>query len=274
MRTGGRHWHHLESVAPYQRRCSLPQMYAQPLREVQLSIHHDSAVDVSFTLHASLSKDEGAFFKSDDCDLEAALFDASHFLTHRPTPPPEECYHTNHMHPPALSIPTATSSSASRSLAHITSRHTPLSPITLPKRSPRPFHPSSSSPSSSTPPPNQTYRFRNPLPRMPRRDRDGGRGGKSGGGRPPPSREVTISKALSFVLRHGAQAEGIELDEGGWANVADLVSDMLFSGSGHRRFEGVDVVRLLCSSYILYWGHKEHHPRHHHLFLKPITSST
>ena len=50
-----------------------------------------------------------------------------------------------------------------------------------------------------------------------------GRGGGRGGGRPPPSREVIISKNLSFVLRHGAEAEGIELDEGGWANVRDVV---------------------------------------------------
>ena len=53
----------------------------------------------------------------------------------------------------------------------------------------------------------------------------GGRGGRSGGGaRPPASREVVVSKALSFLLRHGAKGEGIELDDGGWANLADVVS--------------------------------------------------
>lgn len=53
----------------------------------------------------------------------------------------------------------------------------------------------------------------------------GGRGGGAGRGpRAPQTREVTISKALSFVLRHGAQAERIHLDEGGWANVEDIVS--------------------------------------------------
>lgn len=50
-------------------------------------------------------------------------------------------------------------------------------------------------------------------------------GGSSRGGRPPPSRETTISKAMSFVLRHGAQAEGLKLDKNGFANVADLVCE-------------------------------------------------
>lgn len=36
-------------------------------------------------------------------------------------------------------------------------------------------------------------------------------------------REVEISKSLSFLLRHGAKAEGIQLDDAGWANVADVV---------------------------------------------------
>ena len=37
-------------------------------------------------------------------------------------------------------------------------------------------------------------------------------------------RDVNISKSLSFLLRHGAKAEGVELDDGGWANLADVVS--------------------------------------------------
>ena len=59
--------------------------------------------------------------------------------------------------------------------------------------------------------------------------RRGGRGGGGGGGgrggkhRQPQSREVTVSKALSFLLRHGAKDEGVQLDEGGWANVRDVV---------------------------------------------------
>ena len=36
-------------------------------------------------------------------------------------------------------------------------------------------------------------------------------------------REVEISKSLSYLLRHAAKNEGLELDEGGWANVADVV---------------------------------------------------
>ena len=51
------------------------------------------------------------------------------------------------------------------------------------------------------------------------------RGGTGGGGRRHElSRDVVISKALSFLLRHGADGEGIELDDGGWANLADVVS--------------------------------------------------
>ena len=37
------------------------------------------------------------------------------------------------------------------------------------------------------------------------------------------SKEVEISKSLSYLLRHGAKNEGIQLDEAGWANVADVV---------------------------------------------------
>ena len=58
----------------------------------------------------------------------------------------------------------------------------------------------------------------------------GGKGKFTGGTRPPESREVMVSKALSFVLRHGADREGIALDAGGWANVADLVCE-IFSSS-------------------------------------------
>ena len=37
------------------------------------------------------------------------------------------------------------------------------------------------------------------------------------------TKEVDISKGLSYLLRHGAKNEGVRLDEGGWANVADVV---------------------------------------------------
>ncbi|KZF22215.1 hypothetical protein L228DRAFT_148639 [Xylona heveae TC161] len=48
--------------------------------------------------------------------------------------------------------------------------------------------------------------------------RDGrGRGGQ-------PSREVTVSKAISWLLRHGAEKEGLKLDAHGYLNVADLLA--------------------------------------------------
>lgn len=53
----------------------------------------------------------------------------------------------------------------------------------------------------------------------------GGGGGGRGKGRhsDQQTRETTISKAISFVLRHGAAKEGLALDENGYANAADLV---------------------------------------------------
>lgn len=46
-----------------------------------------------------------------------------------------------------------------------------------------------------------------------------------GGGREkkPASREVTISKALSLLLRHAAEREGLKINSDGYANVADVV---------------------------------------------------
>lgn len=43
-----------------------------------------------------------------------------------------------------------------------------------------------------------------------------GRGGNQ-------SREVSISKALSLLLRHAAEKEGLKLDSQGYANMADVV---------------------------------------------------
>ena len=52
-----------------------------------------------------------------------------------------------------------------------------------------------------------------------------GRGDKKAGGkRPPKTREESISRNLSYLLRHNAEAEGVHVDEGGWAVVADVVS--------------------------------------------------
>ncbi|KAL8699711.1 MAG: hypothetical protein Q9201_005853, partial [Fulgogasparrea decipioides] len=57
--------------------------------------------------------------------------------------------------------------------------------------------------------------------------RGGSRGGgrnKFTGNRPPPPREETVSRAMSYVLRHGAEKENLRLDEGGFINCQDLLS--------------------------------------------------
>ena len=79
----------------------------------------------------------------------------------------------------------------------------------------------------------------------------GGGGGKGGKHRQPQSREVTVSKALSFLLRHGAKDEGVQLDEGGWANVRDVVCQFLVLlyncfQMGFSRIIVVCFVRFLC----------------------------
>ncbi|KAL4921038.1 KptA family-domain-containing protein [Aspergillus aurantiobrunneus] len=48
-----------------------------------------------------------------------------------------------------------------------------------------------------------------------------GRGGRD---RKPPSREVTVSKSLSLLLRHAAEREGLKIDSQGYANVADVLA--------------------------------------------------
>lgn len=57
----------------------------------------------------------------------------------------------------------------------------------------------------------------------------GGRGRGKGWHSDQQSRETTISKAISFVLRHGAAKEGLKLDENGYANAADLVRGLILS---------------------------------------------
>ena len=47
------------------------------------------------------------------------------------------------------------------------------------------------------------------------------RGGGRGGGQP---RDVQVSKALSLLLRHAAEKEGVKMNAQGYANVADVVS--------------------------------------------------
>lgn len=51
------------------------------------------------------------------------------------------------------------------------------------------------------------------------------RGGGKGGKRPPPSRDVLVSKKLSWLLRHGATSEKLALDSAGYANLADVLSN-------------------------------------------------
>lgn len=51
----------------------------------------------------------------------------------------------------------------------------------------------------------------------------GGRGGR--GGRNPRDlpRDQQISRKVSWLLRHGAQQEGLKLGKGGYVSVADAV---------------------------------------------------
>ena len=40
---------------------------------------------------------------------------------------------------------------------------------------------------------------------------------------PIKGREIAISKALSYILRHAAEREGLKMDAQGYANVSDVV---------------------------------------------------
>lgn len=57
--------------------------------------------------------------------------------------------------------------------------------------------------------------------------RGGGSSGRGGGEGGAGGREITISKAMSYLLRHGAEKEGVKIDEGGWVRVQDMVSYFL-----------------------------------------------
>lgn len=49
--------------------------------------------------------------------------------------------------------------------------------------------------------------------------------GRRGGGRGQgQSRDVQVSKALSLLLRHAAEKEGVKMNAQGYANVAEVVS--------------------------------------------------
>lgn len=59
------------------------------------------------------------------------------------------------------------------------------------------------------------------------RERGGGtRGRGRGHGRREDDPNTKISKALSYILRHGAEKEGLKLRGDGYANVAELVSSL------------------------------------------------
>ena len=53
-----------------------------------------------------------------------------------------------------------------------------------------------------------------------------GRRGGRGGGRGGLPREVQVSKKISWLLRHGAEQEGLKLGDGGYVNVADVVGSL------------------------------------------------
>lgn len=52
------------------------------------------------------------------------------------------------------------------------------------------------------------------------------RGGRGGGDRNPAnqSRDVQVSRKISWLLRHGASQEGLKLGKGGYVNVQEAVS--------------------------------------------------
>ncbi|KXL41551.1 MAG: hypothetical protein FE78DRAFT_520316 [Acidomyces sp. 'richmondensis'] len=53
----------------------------------------------------------------------------------------------------------------------------------------------------------------------------GGRGGQRQRPKEPLPRNVQVSKKLSWLLRHGAQEEGLLLGEGGFANLQDVLNN-------------------------------------------------
>lgn len=49
--------------------------------------------------------------------------------------------------------------------------------------------------------------------------------GGGGSGRGPVSRDVQVSKKMSWLLRHGAEKEGLTLGAGGYMSVQEVVSN-------------------------------------------------
>jgi 2'-phosphotransferase len=63
-----------------------------------------------------------------------------------------------------------------------------------------------------------------------------------GGPREPPTRATQVSKKLSWLLRHGAEEEGLHFLEGGFLNVSDVLSNRKFKSMKVTFAEVKDVV--------------------------------
>ena len=83
--------------------------------------------------------------------------------------------------------------------------------------------------------------------------RRGGRGGRDGRELP---REVMVSKKISWLLRHGAEQEGLKLRDGGYVNVADAVSIELKDDSPLQAFLTLLIPFFQCYSktYFLFFA--------------------
>jgi 2'-phosphotransferase len=62
------------------------------------------------------------------------------------------------------------------------------------------------------------------------------------GPREPPTRATQVSKKLSWLLRHGAEEEGLQFLEGGFLNVSDVLSNRKFRSLKVTFAEVKDVV--------------------------------
>lgn len=79
--------------------------------------------------------------------------------------------------------------------------------------------------------------------------RGGGRSKDKGSGNSAEPRDVQISKAMSWLLRHGAKGEGIKMDANGYINVADLVSTKCYFVCAARLFHPQTFSTYLQSSF-------------------------
>lgn len=56
--------------------------------------------------------------------------------------------------------------------------------------------------------------------------------------KPNKGRDIAVSKALSYLLRHAAEKEGLEMNAQGYASVADVVCRRVFPGILYHKREG------------------------------------